>query len=72
MNFRKIITKLITIPQTDYGPKSLGRWNTIVTQQIKERRIDLANIDSCGDEICSNPKKLKMLYPNQFYLENKS
>ena len=41
----------------------LGRWHTNVDKSIIERRIDLANIDSCGDEICAKPYELvKMDY----------
>tara|TARA_B100001287_G_C22638870_1_gene509037 strand:- start:302 stop:553 length:252 start_codon:yes stop_codon:yes gene_type:complete len=51
------------------GGQLLGRWDTKVTESIKNRRIDLANIDSCGDEICSNPQKLISLYAtNKYYL----
>ena len=53
MSLNKIITKFLTTQQI--APTNLGRWNTMVTQKIKERRIDLANIDCCVDEICSNP-----------------
>lgn len=37
----------------------LGRWNTHDSETIKSRRAVLANIDSCGDELCSSPLKLK-------------
>lgn len=46
---------------------NLGRWSTQVDLKIKERRADLANIDSCGDEICSNPKKLIDLYNDKYF-----
>ena len=52
MNSRCIIT----------DPK-LGRWR--VNDNIK-RKIDLANIDNCGDKLCGIPisKELKMLIDN--------
>ena len=37
----------------------LGRWNTHDSEAIKSRRAVLANIDSCGDELCSSPLRLK-------------
>lgn len=40
----------------------LGRWETNVPTYIKDRRVDLANIDSCGDEVCSNPQKMIIKY----------
>lgn len=49
----------------------LGRWDTIVPETIKLRRVDLANIDSCGDEICSNPDKLIKIYSNKYYKSTK-
>ena len=45
----------------------LGRWDTKVDESVKQRRIDLANIDSCGDEACSNPQKLITLYASSYY-----
>lgn len=49
------------------GPQLLGRWDTKVDETVKQRRIDLANIDSCGDEACSNPQKLITLYASSYY-----
>lgn len=66
----RIITRLL--PMFSSKPSGLGRWNTQVAQEIKDRRVDLANIDSCGDEICSNPEKLNKLYPNKYYSSQNS
>ena len=43
----------------DNNPVLLGRWSTSDTEKFKSRRSVLANIDSCGDELCSNPAKLR-------------
>lgn len=40
-------------------PILLGRWNTHDSETMKSRRAVLANIDSCGDELCSFPLELK-------------
>lgn len=48
----------------------LGRWDTNVKWKVIERRLDLANIDSCGDEICANPKKMTEMYKNNYYINN--
>ena len=40
-------------------PILLGRWSTLDSEELKNRRSTLANIDSCGDELCSNPVKLR-------------
>ena len=50
--------KYITFNNNSCTP-ALGRWSTHESEEVKSRRILLANIDSCGDEICSNPSQLK-------------
>ena len=40
-------------------PILLGRWNTHDSETVKSRKAVLANIDSCGDELCSSPLRLK-------------
>ena len=59
-NFNKLIYMETRCIITD--PK-LGRWR--VNDNIK-RKIDLANIDNCGDKLCGIPisKELKMLINN--------
>ena len=52
------LRNLITKPY-DNNPVLLGRWSTLDAENVKSRRSILANIDSCGDELCSNPIKLK-------------
>ncbi len=63
------ITKILNYSKFIKSNKinQLGRWDTIVSDSIKLRRVDLANIDSCGDEICSNPDKLIKLYSKSYY-----
>ena len=51
---RNLITKTY-----DNKPTLLGRWTTLEPENIKNRKAVLANIDSCGDELCSNPIKLR-------------
>ena len=51
---RNMITKTY-----DNKPVLLGRWSTLDTETLKSRRSVLASIDSCGDELCSNPVKLR-------------
>ena len=51
---RSLITKTY-----DNKPMLLGRWTTMDPENIKTRKAVLANIDSCGDELCSNPIKLR-------------
>ena len=51
---RKLIAKTY-----DNKPILLGRWSTLDSEELKSRRSTLANIDSCGDELCSNPVKLR-------------
>jgi hypothetical protein len=36
----------------------MGRWRTSDTEEARLRRATLADIDSCGEERCSNPKLL--------------
>ena len=47
---------------------ALGRWATVSSEAQKMRRIDLANMDSCGDETCSNPSLLIQKYKDAYYL----
>ena len=51
---RSLITKTY-----DRKPTLLGRWGTLDPENVKNRKSVLANIDSCGDELCSNPLKLR-------------
>lgn len=70
MLFRIAIALRPYFLQKIYKSIGLGRWNTQVNQKIKDRRTDLANIDSCGDEVCANPQKLSKLYPDRYYVCN--
>jgi len=51
----------------------LGRWATLDQESLKTRRSILANIDSCGHELCSNPFQLRKqlgYYDYQFPKDN--
>lgn len=54
VRIRKFVAKIF--PKQ---PILLGRWNTQDSETLKSRKALLANIDSCGDELCSSPIKLK-------------
>jgi len=65
MRLHKKFRTLITTPMTKLlGVKKkrkntlIGRWRTTDDYHTRMRRSMLADIDSCGDEICSFPRKL--------------
>ena len=47
---------------------ALGRWATVSSEKEKMRRIDLANLDSCGAEDCADPYLLIQNYKDAYYL----
>ena len=49
---------------------ALGRWATVSSEKEKMRRIDLANLDSCGAEDCADPYLLIQNYKDAYYLGN--
>lgn len=49
------------------GVVALGRWATASSESEKMRRIDLANLDSCGDEVCADPYLLIQNYKDAYY-----
>ena len=39
-------------------PRMMGRWRTTDSEAVRLRRATLADIDSCGEERCSDPRSL--------------
>ena len=39
-------------------PRPMGRWRTTDSEAVRLRRATLADIDSCGEERCSDPRSL--------------
>lgn len=42
-------------------PNPLGRWEHRITEEKKEIKSILSNLDNCGDKICGNPLLYKSL-----------
>lgn len=52
-----MIRKLIQRLKTNNTTKLLGRWQ--IDDNRSEIRAAMANVDSCGDSLCGDPKMLK-------------
>ena len=69
MNLFKFFQKVpILKVQHKVSSVALGRWATVSSEKEKMRRIDLANLDSCGAEDCSSPYLLIQNYKDAYYL----
>ena len=68
--FMRLLRKAPNAPKSRSGAVALGRWATVSSEDEKMRRIDLANLDSCGDELCSDPYLLIQNYKDAYYLGN--
>jgi hypothetical protein len=55
----KYLRKVINKKYYNKNNVLLGRWATLDHENLKNRRSILANIDSCGHELCSNPFQLR-------------
>lgn len=51
----RLLRKAPNGPKSRSGVVALGRWATVSSEDEKMRRIDLANLDSCGGKIARIP-----------------